>query len=77
MRQFAGPAVPSFQLKTRAQTIEEHEVIKPPLVLPAEALVTRAGVRGSGAQEVVRRFKQQGQLLVENRRIIHGLDPAG
>src|SRR6266478_5935237 len=29
MSQFAGPAVPPFQLETRAQTIEEHEVIEP------------------------------------------------
>src|SRR3981189_3014010 len=44
MSQFAGPMVPAFQLETRAQTVEENEVIKPPLVLPAEVLV--AGARG-------------------------------
>src|SRR5271157_4959769 len=76
MTQFAGPAVPAFQLEARAQAIEENEVIEPPLILPAEALVTRARVRCSGAHEIVRRFKQQGQLLVENRRVIHGLDRA-
>src|SRR5437899_5688852 len=49
MSQFAGPMVPAFQLETRAQTIEENEVIEPPLVLPAEILITGAGVRCSGA----------------------------
>src|ERR1700687_4447758 len=77
MTQFAGPAVPAFQLEARAQAIEENEVIEPPLILPAEALVTGAGVRCSGAHEIVRRFKQQGQLLVENRRVIDGIDSTG
>ncbi len=76
MSQFAGPVVPAFQLETRPQAIEEDEVIEPPLILPAEALVTRARVRRSRAHEIVRRFEQQGQLVMENRRIIHGLDPA-
>src|ERR1035441_7688189 len=77
MRQSAGPAVPGFQMETRAQTVEQHEVVEPPLVLPAEALVARAGIWGSRAQEVTRRFKYQGQLVVEDRRVIHGLDSAG
>jgi hypothetical protein len=41
MSQFARPAVPAFQFETRAQAIEENEVIEPPLILPAEAFVTR------------------------------------
>jgi hypothetical protein len=41
MSQFAGPAVPAFQFETRAQAVEENEVIEPPLVLPAEVFVTR------------------------------------
>src|SRR6202140_2003128 len=57
MSQFVGPAVPALQLETRAQTIEENEVIEPPLVLPAEGLITGAGVRSGGAHEVARRFK--------------------
>src|SRR5882762_9895953 len=57
MSQFPGPAVPAFQLETRAQTIEENEVIEPPLVLPAEILITGAGVRCSGANKVARRFE--------------------
>src|SRR5712664_3652962 len=57
MSQFAGPMVPAFQLETRAQTIEENEVIEPPLVLPAEILITGAGVRCSGAHKVARRFE--------------------
>ena len=77
MSQFAGPAVPAFQLETRTQTIEENEVIEPPLVLPAEGLITRAGVRRSGAHEVARSFEQQWQLPAENRRVIHGFDPIG
>src|ERR1700674_2104166 len=31
MSQLAGPLVPALQLETRAQTIEENEVIEPPL----------------------------------------------
>src|SRR5258708_6393880 len=57
MSQFAGPMVPAFQLETGAQTIEENEVIEPPLVLPAEILITGAGVRCSGAHKVARRFE--------------------
>ena len=57
MSQFAGPMVPAFQLETRTQTIEENEVIEPPLVLPAEILITGAGVRCSGANKVARRFE--------------------
>ena len=34
-------------------------------------------MRRRGAQKVARRLKQQGQLLVENRRVIHGLGSAG
>src|SRR6195256_5332268 len=75
MSQLGGPMVPALQFETRAQTIEENEVIKPPLILPAEVLVAGARVRWSGTHGVVRRFKQQGQLLVKNRRVIHGLDP--
>src|SRR5271166_1426379 len=60
MGQWAWPAVPAFQLETRAQTVEEDEVVEPPFVLPAEALVARPGVWCSGAQEVVCRFKKQG-----------------
>src|SRR5216684_1650009 len=44
MSQFAGPVVPAFQLEARTQTIEEDEVIEPPLVLPAEAIVAGACV---------------------------------
>src|SRR5712664_1397783 len=36
MSQLTGPVVPALQLEPRAQTIEENEVIEPPLVLPAE-----------------------------------------
>src|SRR6266481_225027 len=57
MSEFAGPMVPAFQLETRAQTIEENEVVEPPLVLPAEILITGAGVRCSGAHKVARRFE--------------------
>src|SRR5713101_218356 len=70
--QFTGPAIPAFQLETRAQAIEENKVIEPPLILPAEVLVAGAGVRGSGAHEVACRFKQQRQLPVENRWVVHG-----
>src|SRR6202140_2915576 len=77
MSQFAGPVVPAFELETSAQTIEENEVIKPPLVLPAEGLITGAGVRSGGAHEVARRFKYQRQLPTKNRRVIHGSDPIG
>src|ERR1700681_1564669 len=57
MSEFAGPVVPPFQLETRAQTSEENEVIEPPLVLPAEVLISGAGIRCSGAHEVARRFE--------------------
>src|ERR1700674_87945 len=77
MSQFAGPVVPAFQLETGAQTIEENEVIEPPLVLPAEAIVAGACVRRSGVHKVARRFEQQRQLSAKNRRIIHGPDPIG
>src|ERR1700681_2389863 len=77
MSQFAGPVVPAFQLETRAQTVEEDEVVDPPLVLPAEGLETRASVWRSGAREVARSFEQQWQLPAENRRVIHGFDPIG
>src|SRR6202158_2007913 len=77
MSEFAGPVVPPFQLETRAQTIEENEVIEPPLVLPAEVLISGAGIRCSGAHEVARRFEQKWQLLAEDRRVIHGLDAIG
>src|SRR5271165_6964435 len=58
MRQFTGPAVPAFQLETRAQSIEQNEVIEPPLVLAAKGLETSAGIRRSGANKIARRFKQ-------------------
>ncbi len=77
MRQFAGPTVPAFELEMGAQTIEENEVVKPPLVLPAKALVTRARVWRSRLHEVVGCFKQQWQLPVENRRVVDGLETAG
>src|SRR6266436_1786350 len=57
MSQLAGPVVPAFQLETRAQTIEENEVIEPPLVLRAEILITGAGIRCSGPHKVARRFE--------------------
>src|SRR6266849_443177 len=69
--QFTGPAIPAFQLETRAQPIEENKVIQPPLILPAEVLIAEAGIRGSGAQEVARRFKQQRQFPMENRWVVH------
>src|SRR5208282_1262018 len=50
--QFVGPSVPIFQLETRAQTVEKNKVVEPPLVLTAEALITRTGVRRSGAHEI-------------------------
>src|SRR5260370_15056363 len=56
MSQLAGPVVPALQLEARAQTIEENEVIEPPLVLPAEGFISRAAVRRSGAHEVARSF---------------------
>src|ERR1700676_1960085 len=77
MSQFARPVVPAFQLEASTQTIEENEVIEPPLVLPAEGLETRAGIRRSGVHEVARRFEQQWQLPAKNRRVIHGLAPIG
>src|ERR1700686_5938870 len=57
MSQFAGPVVPGFQLETRAQTIEENEVVEPPSVLAAEGLAAGARAWRSGAHEVARRFK--------------------
>src|ERR1700692_3188140 len=77
MSQFAGPVVPAFQLETRAQAIEENEVIEPPLVLAAEGLITRAGIRRSGVHEVARSLEQQWQLPAKNRRVIYGLDRIG
>src|SRR5271166_5369085 len=55
MRQFTGPAVPAFELETRAQSIEENEVVEPPLVLTAKGVETSAGIRRSGANKVARR----------------------
>src|SRR5260370_6497650 len=75
--QFTRPAVPAFQMETRAQTVEQHEVIEPPLVLPAEAFVARARIRRCEAHEIARRFKYAGQLVVEDRQESHGLDTAG
>ncbi len=72
MTQSAGPAVPAFQFETRAQLIEENKVIEPPLVLPAEIIVTGARVRRRGAHEVARRFEEQRQFLVEDRGVIYG-----
>src|SRR6266403_1180749 len=57
MSQLAGPVVPALQLEPRAQTIEENEVIEPPLVLPAEGFRSRAGIRCGGPHEVARRFE--------------------
>ena len=55
MNQFAGPAIPVFEMKAGAETIEEHEVIEPPLVLLAEIFETGPRVAGGGAQEVAGR----------------------
>src|SRR5208337_2884543 len=77
MRQFTRPAVPAFQVETGAQSIEQHKVIEPPLVLPAEVLIARACTRWSRAHKVVRRFKYQGQFVAEDRQVIDGLDCAG
>src|ERR1700678_3754794 len=57
MSQFAGPAVPAFELVTRTQSVEQNKVVEPPLILPAEAFVTRIRIRCGGVHEITRRFK--------------------
>ena len=60
MREFTGPAVPAFQLETRAQTVEENKVIEPPAILATEVVVARSRVGRSRIQEFARRLEQQG-----------------
>ena len=77
MSQFTGPAVPTFQFEAGTQTIEENKVVKPPLILETETFESGARISWRANQKAARSFKKQGELLAENRRVIHSLDIDG
>ena len=58
------PAVPALSVKTAAQSIEKHEIFKPPGVVAAKSVIGGA-IAGAGTeQEFARGARQQRQLCL-------------
>ena len=62
MADFGGPGVPTSAVVAVAEEVEEDEIVEPPAIIAAEAVVTFAGTSIGTAQEAAAGFAEQRQL---------------